>query len=308
MSTSYTKAHAGRPDRLALLRQRYYRVACDDMSCVLLRAKKGFLELLNDPRHKEFCINPNIYSKDEFGEPYEIGLLHKKSGQKKSLGNKGFFDKLAGRTKEDPMKQRFHYTGALMEILPEELKNAYREFLDACAEMNDMAKQEIMTLCHALDSYNAVRSMPLYNGSLVERMNKGIVITRLALYLPVKGRAPDAQPHADRDLFTVHPYSSHPGLYFFGEDKRAIAARETATDDQLVFIGDKFQGITRGKHGRSMVHGVRDPRRKAGIIPETEARFTVVSFAQCALSADDVKYMKRNPKKFVIDQSQYRFP
>jgi hypothetical protein len=270
----------------------------ENMKPVVDVAIAEFTHILDDPDARRiFTIPEAQYQRDELGEPYELGILPKKSGEEKSPDKMGFFDKATRRTVDDPLKDRFHYAARLLHLLRPEDRTKYASFMSALDELSKSALSIVRQIAEEFDRVKAQHSRyKSYPGSLTERMYGAVAITRLLRY----GKA-FAKVHRDRDGFSVHHYSSHSGLYLFDKKKKAHGIEETSPYSRSVFTGEKFWAATRGLFGTAVPHGVE----ASAYIPPIP-RFAIVTFIHIALTPADVKWLSEHVKEIEIDASLFK--
>ena len=283
----------------------------EDMSLQLEIIRRGLWRILDDKTgamQKAFSIDPSHYQLDEFGEPYEIGILPKKEGRVKEGATLGFFDKAAGRTRDDPRKERFHYMTRLPMFLSQETRLEHDDFLKALRTINLQARRIALEVAREMDRVN--RMFPeghqsIYPRDLFPLVRRSSIITRLVRYHHVKGLASDAQVHRDRALLSVQEFSNVPGLCLFTREGKVQAGNETDPASIIVFTGEKFWAVTRGVFGTGVPHGVYDLRRE-GEAPVEEERFAVVSFVHIPLIQKDVSWLTSRISELKIDQEKYK--
>ncbi len=279
-----------------------------DMSHEIGVIVRGFADLLADEESVVAMSFPeNSYVRDEFGEPFEFGILAPKTGGEKG-DRAGFFDTVSGRKTEDANKRRFHYLTSLITAVPSHLFERHFDLFAALEALNRSAMEVAIGIARALDEDNP--DMPLarrYVGSLARRLEGGVAVTRLIRYGNIAGNAPDAQVHRDRGFLTVHAYASAPGLVIYdGEDRPTRIRGETDPTSVAVFTGEKFWGSTRGKLGFGAPHGVYDARRGEPQGSPREDRITIVTFVHDRLTWGDKKWMRHHAKELYLDQNRFR--
>ena len=291
----------------ALFESGFAQVRTDDNSQSLRVIRHYFNLLLSDPAAKAaFTISPELYQRDEVGEPYELGILTKKQGGTKEGAAVGFFDQAAGRKTDDPNKEQFHFSTDLYSLVIPSWKMRYYPFLFAISELNHSAITLVHELVAECDRMNATLPKErAYEAVLSERLGSMVAITRLIRYGEVEGDLPDAKVHRDRDFLTVHHYSSQPGLVLFDKDKRQHCCDETSPYSAIVFTGEKFWVVTRGKFGPGAVHGVLDERRKRGS-RVGDPRLVAVTFVHIGMMSDDCAWLKEHVGDIKLDQQDYR--
>lgn len=293
----------------SLAQRGFIEIPAADSASDIKFARQGLSRLLDtDPLRSDFVFPDDSYPSDELGEPLELGLLGIKLGDKKEGGKLGVFDRVSGRTHDDAGKNRFHFADALLPLLSRRAKSEYASMLRSCQRFNGTARTIALALATEFDRLNAISHEDArYPGSMRERLQGMFVITRLIRYHPLEERIPDAQVHCDRALFTVHHYSSAPGLRVFDKALVAHATDETNPRAVCCFTGEKFRIVTRGKFGSAAAHGVFDQRRLGAMsAPPGEMRFVAVTFVHCSLTADDVAWFHGHEQDFKLDRSLYK--
>ncbi len=288
-----------------LRRLGFSSIEVSDMRTHLLTAHTELARILQDPTaRKIFTISAEKYERDELGEPYEIGILER-SGRVKQESEKGLFDRAAGREYDDPNKEMFHYSPALLQVLSADHRREYLAFLTALAEINSQAVCIVRHVVREIGKKHRSGLPGRPCRSLEDLLDGSTAITRLIEYGSVDGGVLDAQVHRDRDFVTVHHYSSEPGLYVFDKERNSYQTPEQATNVATVFTGEKFWGRTRGKYGAATPHGVYRNCRNRNVI-STEKRFVAVTFVHSRLTRKDTEWIQDNLDKIGINQSQYK--
>lgn len=275
---------------------------CENMMSAVRIAINGLNHILDDPDARRLFTIPEVqYPRDELGEPYEMGILPKKSGEEKLPDEMGFFDRAAGRTDDDPLKDRFHYTPKLLHLLHSTDRGRHAEFFAAVESFNRQALALVSELAGEFDRKKAAHpGVWGYPGTLLGRMRNAVAITRLLRYEKAY-----AKVHRDRDGFSVHHYSSHPGLYLFDKKKVAHTIDETNPRSLAVFTGEKFWAVTRGRFGTGVPHGVSS-LGKSSVASRIIPRYAIVTFIHINLSAADVGWLHEHLNQIEIDAALFK--
>lgn len=296
----------------AIRAQGFASLPVRDMSDRLAVIRRGLWRILNDESgamQRAFTIDPSRYERDELDEPLEIGILKKKKGRVKQGKELGFFDRAAGRQKDDPNKERFHYAPSLLALISEETRSAHAKFLTALSDINTEAHNIALVFASEMDRVNGMlprEHLSTYVGSFVERITSSCTITRLVRYRHVAGRVSDAKVHRDRDFLSVHHYSNASGLCFFDKkDDRIEVDNEVDPSSVSIFTGEKFWAVTRGVFGTGALHGVFDRRRAQESLLDEE-RFAVVSFIHVPLETRDLLWLRAHLDEIHIDQGRFQ--
>lgn len=192
-------------------------------------------------------------------------------------------------------KYTFHYNLGMMHEL---LKSGvplpeYGPFFNALEELDQWSLTIALAVAGVYDDTNRRRVKKTgYPSSMVRKIMRGSRIIRVLRYRKKDDAAPDAKPHVDRSLFTVHAWSSHPGLKICAPDGSWWPVNETAYNSVAVFPGEKFAAVTRGIWSFGTPHGVRDERRAHG--SRTDDRYAIVCFVHPEPLPDDAEWLLAN--------------
>ena len=284
--------------RASIIADNYSEMPVRSIAARVERIKEYFWRIIdNEPRRELFHIPKDCYEYDERREPNEVGLLEKRSGEKKTTLTP--LEILEGRTHSDVNKWLFHYGDDLMNRLPADILTDYRGFFSVCRSLNDQAKEMAVQLAVAFD--NRKRGSKSYPGSLAKRMQAGKAYTRLLRYEDTK--------------FTR--------LVLFDHEKHAIHGSESDPRRVLMFPGTKFWAVTRGHFGTGTVHGVfssESAKFDASLHRDRDCvtvhwisrcdpngqRFAVVTFVHCELYPEDVEWFDAHIHDLKIDRGTYQ--
>lgn len=250
--------------------------------------REGMRRLTDDP-HSLKSFAWHVLQEDLFGPKY-----HQEVGLKNTSPD------------DDEKKFTFHYAP---EMLSErEFKHApfgdYQALFDALHDLDRWAQGIALAVAGCFDARNRKPgALKRYPGSLVQRLHQGRRIIRVLRYQQKANEAPDAVMHIDRSLFTVHPWSSHPGLRFSTTPGKTLAVNETSISRAAVFPGEKFAAATRGAFGYGTPHGVRDERWEKGT--RTEDRYAIVCFTHPGPDTGDAAWLLAN--RHLIEQHEAKF-
>lgn len=199
---------------------------------------------------------------------------------------------------KDDRKFRFQFTPEMVPDVPPDALDVpeVRRMLQALGRIEARA----CTIAHAaLESYDTENTGGReYRGSLAALLHGGRCITRVLRYRDRTDAAPDAKPHIDRSLLTVHNWSSHPGLRVLTPHGNVRMVRETSPKSVTLFGGEKLFALSRGVLGFGTPHGVRDERRVHGT--RSEDRYAIVSFVHPITRLCDANWLLAN--RYLIEE------
>jgi hypothetical protein len=281
----------------SLIDHSFVEVSTPSIQRLVGAIQNGYTRMIDrDSRRDKFMFSSECYPRDELGEELEFGLMRRQGGAKDVLSEQEIAE---GRSTYDRNKWVFHYCDELMVALKEEVQllSDYQAFFAACARLHQRAKAYALLTAQAFDS------MPhAYPGSLEAKVRDARVYTRLLRYEYSPKSTPDAGFHRDRSAFTVHWYSSHPGLLLLDRYMNTVTGGETDPRRILLFPGLKYWIATRGHYGTGTIHGVRDirPKQKGDV---SVPRFALVSFVHATLTQEDLEFMRANKHALRLDKA-----
>jgi len=195
-------------------------------------------------------------------------------------------------------KFTFHFAPGMMKSLWENNVPVleYALFFKALHELDQWSLDIALAVAEMYDKTNRRHDGgPKYPGSMVQKIKAGSRIIRVLRYRKKNDDAPDAKPHVDRSIFTVHAWSSHPGLKMFSSNGMCLPVNETAHDSVAIFPGEKYAAVTRGLFGFGTPHGVRDERHTNGT--RDEDRYAIVCFVHPVSLKQDAEWLLANRER-----------
>ncbi len=297
MKTQFSPARV----RADLVSQFYAEIETPSIGRLVRTLCRGFDRMILDESHRHrFTVNPLHFAHDETGEELEFGLMRRVGSAKSVLSEQEIAE---GRTTHDRNKWVFHYAPELMEYLEvdPDLKREYDGFLRACQTLHQRARAYAHLLAQAFDAVPH-----RYPESMASKVAHAPAYTRLLRYDVVPSKVMDAGLHRDRSAFTVHHFSSHPGLVLFDRALQPVAGSETDVRKALIFPGLKFWMATRGEYGTGTIHGVRDLRRDEAVPGAQTSRYAMVSFVHTKLSPGDLEFFASRKTELMIDPRIHR--
>lgn len=218
----------------------------------------GIHALIGDAEAREF-FRSRILGRDEVGWESDVGLYRRSDREQK-----WFFHELL----EKPIWDETH---------PVFLR--YREFIETVRLVAQRSKDLVHAIAREMDEQLGLCP----EDGLAASIAAGRMMARVLCYLEDQEQEKaDATSHFDRSGFTVHAFSTHPGLVLIDNAGNEVRVAETDPSKVAVFVGKKFAGFTGGHYGYGCIHGVRDPRR--GVQKQYERRVALVLFAHPKLT------------------------